>query len=92
MKPPTATMPISPEPGATRRPSSVNTALFSVMANLAVCSATPAAETDAPRPTASDEPNESNSTAWGMCRRRPCLLSWLHITPEDDTTATLDRS
>ncbi len=34
MKPPTATMPISPDPGSTRRPSSVNTALFSVIANL----------------------------------------------------------
>ena len=92
MNPPTATMPISPEPGSTRRPSSVNTALFSVIANCAVCSATPAADTEAPSPTASDEPNESNSIACGRCSRRPCLLSWLHITPDDEMTLMLDRS
>ena len=83
MKPPTATMPISPEPGSTRRPSSVNTALFSVIMNRAVCSAWPAADTEMPSPTASDEPNESTSSAWGMWRSRPCLLSWLHITPDE---------
>ena len=43
-------------------------------------------------PTASDEPNESNSAACGRWRSRPSLLSWLHITPDDDIMITLDRS
>ena len=41
----------------------------------------PAADTEAPRPTASDEPKESKRIACGMWRRSPCLFSWLHITP-----------
>ena len=92
MNPPTATMPISSEPGSTRSPSSVNTALFSVIMNFAVSGSTPAAATDAPSPTASDDPNESNRIAWGMCRSSPCLFSWLHITPDDEMTVTLPRS
>src|SRR6476646_835214 len=74
MNPPTATIPISPEPGSTRRPSSVNTALFSVITKRAVSSAWPAADTEMPSPTASDDPNESSSIAWGMWRSRPCFV------------------
>ena len=61
--------------------------------NFAVCSAPRRlADTDAPRPTASDDPNESKRIACGMWRSSPCLFSWLHITPDDEITATLDRS
>jgi hypothetical protein len=53
----------------------------------------PAADTDPPRPTASDEPNESNRTPGGCGRSSPALFSWLHITPDDEImSSTLDRS
>src|SRR5262245_10296462 len=92
MNPATTTMPISSEPGSTRRPSSVNTAQVGPSSNLAVCCGASFTLTELPSPTASDEPNESNSTACGMCRSKPCLLSWLHITPDEVMASTDDRS
>ena len=70
----------------------MNTAQAGPIWNRAVWVVPPAVETDAPMPTASDEPNESNSAACGMCRNRPCLFSWLHITPDELTISTLERS
>ena len=60
--------------------------------NRAVCSAAPAADTEPPSPTASEDPYESNRITWGMWRISPALLSWLHITPDEVIRATEDRS
>jgi len=92
MNPPTATRPISAEPGSTRLPSSSNTAQFGPSMNFAVAWGAPLVERLAPRPTASLLPSESNKIALGMNSSRPVLFSWLHITPLEVISATLPRS
>ena len=60
--------------------------------NAAVSLAAPFVESDAPSPTASLEPNESNSITFGMCSSMRSLTSWLHITPEELMSAIDERS
>ena len=75
MKPLTATMPRSSLPGSTRRPSSVNTATRSPSMNFGgLARGALRARATPPRPTASVDPNESNSITFGMCSSRPLLV------------------
>src|SRR5207248_11265509 len=89
---PRATKPLSSAPGSTGRPSSVKTFTRSPSTNLAVSAGAPAIDVDAPIPTASDEPKESNKMACGICASRPALVSWLHITPDELINISDDRS
>src|SRR3546814_11830912 len=51
--------------------------------NLAVLAACPPPDTDWPMPSASDDEKASIRNIWGLWRSRPCLVSSLHITPDD---------
>src|SRR5438045_2358921 len=59
---------------------------------LAVSALAAADDTLDARPTASDDPRESTSRTLGRWPRRPALVSWLHITPDDVMARTLERS
>ena len=74
-------MPISPEPGTTSRPSSVNTFVLAPIVNLAVVGAEPGALIEPANPTPSLEPSESKQI---MLPRAisACFVSVDHITPE----------
>ena len=63
MPPLRASMPASPEPGSTSRPSSVKTFVRSPTLKLAVPVTPFDVDTDDARPTASDEPSESKTQA-----------------------------
>ena len=58
----------------------------------AVSLAAPFVESDAPIPTASLDPNESNSITFGMCSSSRSFTSWLHITPDELISASEERS
>ena len=73
-------------------PSSLKTTQFGPSWNFAVVGAAPFTATEAPMPTASDEPKLSVMAIWGMCSSRPFLFSWLHMTPEEPIWPTLERS
>src|SRR3954452_11907015 len=81
MFPPTASMPTSPDPGSTARPSSVNTLVCAPIVNLAVFTAAPGALIDPANPTPSLDPSESRQRKLPRCIRA-CFDSGDHITPE----------
>ncbi len=60
--------------------------------NLAVSAVAPAADDEAPRPTASDEPRLSKMAHPGRCRSSPCLFSMLHTVPDEPSRRRLVRS
>src|SRR5438105_674807 len=60
--------------------------------NLAVSLDEPEVDTDWPRPIASDDENASISIAPGWYSSRRDLVSWLHMTPEEVMTNTLEMS
>ena len=47
---------------------------------------------DMPMPTASEELKESISSIWGFAASRACLVSSLHITPEEAISLSEERS
>ena len=81
MWPPTASMPISSEPGSTSRPSSVNTLVCSPIVNFAVVGAEPGAVIESAKPTPSLEPSESKQMMLPRAMSA-CFVSVDHITPE----------
>src|ERR1700759_1612644 len=85
-------MPRSPDPGCTRRPSSVKITQLGPGVNAAVCASAPGAEAETPRPTASDEPKLSKIIAFLAKLSRPRFFSWLHMEPEELIDLTVDRS
>src|SRR3546814_7763355 len=60
--------------------------------NLAVLAACPPPDTDWPMPSASDDEKASIRNIWGLWRSRPCLVSSLHITPDDVMAMSDERS
>ena len=70
MLPPTASMPTSPEPGTTSRPSSVNTFVCAPIVNFAVFGSEPGALIEPANPTPSLEPSESKQMMLPRCHER----------------------
>src|SRR3546814_16214290 len=60
--------------------------------NLAVLAACPPPDTDWPMPSASDDEKASIRNIWGLWRSRPCLVSSLHITPDEVMAMSVERS
>src|SRR3954451_16517132 len=60
--------------------------------NLGVSTAALPDDTDAPRPSASDEENTSMRYMFGLWRSSPCLTGSLHITPDDVMMVRFERS
>ena len=84
--PPAATIPVSPEPGSTRRPSSVKTFVVGAMANLAVSPRFPRVVIWLPiepslEPIASKRMKSPHS-------RSCAFTSVVHMTPEDTRSLT----
>lgn len=97
VRPLRATRPRSPDPGATSWPSSWITRVFALSRNADVrppAATAPDDESvvDAAMPIASEEPSESIMIRRGLCRRSSCLVSLLHITPDDMITRIDEKS
>ncbi len=86
-----ASRPRSPEPGSTRRPSSVNTAASSPSWNRAVPALRPRLATEAPKPLPSDDPSKSINSA-GTRASSASFWGPDHMAPDDVITFNEVRS
>ncbi len=91
MCPRRASIPTSPDPGVTGRPSAPSTLTTSLMVNLGPA-AGPSESITVPAAPVSVAPNESAMNAFGKCFRSSSLTGFDMIAPPDPMTARFERS